>query len=194
MKCDCCNYTASTQQRFNVHLLSKKHLTQGVKIEPIFTCEKCNYATHVKGNYKIHCLSNAHLDIKPKKINPTFTCISCDFTTIHKQTYDKHCLSKMHHEIESSIKSYDIDIKLNWLDDMCREENDDIVLYICKRFILGRNCIKPNYVYTDKWVKNESIIADLYERVKVAYIKISTEEQIKNMNCTYNFDELHSIL
>lgn len=262
MNCECCAYTATTKQRMNVHLLSKKHLQQGILQEDsIYMCDKCDYVTHVKGNFKIHCLSDAHLDIKKTKapvvqmtceqcnystyikssfdihllskkhnnfhaketytceqcsltttekqvyekhclskrhihfndVKETFSCISCNFTTSNKHVYEKHCSSQKHESTQTAIRSYDIELNLAGLTDKIRQE-DDVILYLCKTFIVNRKCIKQNYVFTDKWVKNESIISDLYERMRIAYMKASSKEQIENMKCNYNFDELHSIL
>jgi len=296
MNCECCAYTATTKQRMNLHLLSKKHLQQGIlQDDCIYMCDKCDYVTHVKGNFKIHCLSDAHLDIKKTKapvvqmtceqcnystyikssfdihllskkhnnfhvketftceqcsltttekqvyekhclskkhihfndvketytceqcslttsnkhvyekhclskrhihfndVKETFTCISCNFTTSNKHVYEKHCSSKKHESTQTAIRSYDIELNLAGLTDKIRQE-DDVILFLCKTFIINRKCIKQNYVFTNKWIKNEQIIAELYDRIKVAYMKASSKEQIENMKCSYNFDELHSIL
>jgi hypothetical protein len=229
MFCESCNYMATTKQRMEVHLVSKKHLDSGVvKTKELFFCEKCNYTTYVKGNYNIHCLSDLHLGIeKVKKTHQEYTCeqchfttffkhvldnhllskkhlhfndekqlytcIPCDVTTNNKLKYDMHCCSKKHEVMHSTIKSYNTEINLGGLTQKIREE-EDVVLFLCKKFILGRKCIKLDYVFTDKWIKNESIIADLYDRIRIAYIKASSQEQVENMKCTYNFDELHSLI
>ncbi len=115
--CEKCNYSTTFKQRYQVHLLSKKHV-EDEHIIKSYECKKCNYSTVYKHCYDSHLLSKKHTD--EKKIRE---CKCCRFKCKTLQQFDRHYETKKHKTLYSNyplIKRLE-KIPINELDNKQKE-------------------------------------------------------------------------
>ena len=91
MECLKCSYNAPTNQAYDRHVLSKKHLQD----KPDYKCYTCDYLAKTKQSYERHQAVDCHKPI-------VFSCEPCSYTTMSRQAFTTHTKSKKH--IEGRVK------------------------------------------------------------------------------------------
>ena len=91
MECLKCSYKAPTNQAYDRHLTSKKHIQD----KPDYRCYTCDYLAKTKQAYERHQAVDCHKPI-------VFSCDPCGYTTMCRQAYTTHTKSKKH--IEGRVK------------------------------------------------------------------------------------------
>lgn len=87
MECLKCDYKAPTNQAYQRHLISKKHIQD----KPDYRCYTCDYLAKTKQAYERHQAVDCHKPI-------VFSCDPCGYTTMCRQAYTTHTKSKKHTE------------------------------------------------------------------------------------------------
>lgn len=97
MECVKCSYKAPTNQAYNRHVLTKKHLQE----KPDYACVICGYLAKTKQGYDRHQEVDCHPPIEYK-------CQQCDYNTMCHQAYTSHMDSQFHSKVCRPIKVKEI--------------------------------------------------------------------------------------
>jgi len=88
MECVKCSYKAPTNQAYDRHIASKKHLQE----KPDYVCAICGYLAKTKQRYERHKEVDCHPPIEYK-------CQQCDYNTMCHQAYTSHISSQFHSKV-----------------------------------------------------------------------------------------------
>ena len=122
--CECCNYKALDQSKWNIHIRSEKHKRNGKNKFEDRICEICGYWSMHLRYFNMHKII-AHGTIAEKKTAP-FYCECCNMAFFCTLFYNKHIISKKHLQNLKNNKFNDLDnllIDKNYMDYINKLDN-----------------------------------------------------------------------
>ncbi len=165
MECVKCSFKAPTNQAYDRHVLTKKHLTE----KPNYSCETCGYLAKTKQAFERHQVVDC--------IQLTYDCLACSYFTTCRQAYELHMTSQFHSKVCRSIKikeipspSYLLDkyrksavkMGLNYLGYRRMSYHSKFLIY--KNEIISKDMYSQAYEELENTLKNEPAYEMKYKR------------------------------